>query len=152
MEKKSFREWIEFAIDKEKEAVSFYAHMQTIAELQSQKALLEDLRAMEAGHARKLEALLAGAGVSIYPAQAVVEDMGIGGEQQEGKLDAQMTAQDILATAIKREEGAKQLYIRLAAQCENEEAKELLVGLSQEEARHKLGLEKIYEDQFMPEN
>ena len=55
---------------------------------------------------------------------------------------------DILRIAMKREEKSLQLYNDLAENAEMEELKELFKMLSQEEAKHKLGLETLYDDQM----
>ena len=55
---------------------------------------------------------------------------------------------DILLLAMKREEKALMLYNELRQQSETETAKNIFKILCQEEARHKLGLEKLY-DEYM---
>ena len=57
-----------------------------------------------------------------------------------------MGYRDILVIAIKREENALKLYNKLQAEAENENAKAVFKILCQEEAKHKLGLETMYDD------
>jgi rubrerythrin len=62
-------------------------------------------------------------------------------EYQEG-----MPMPEILKIAMKREEKAVKLYTALADQTDNKDAKKLFMILVQEESKHKLGLESMYDD------
>jgi rubrerythrin len=59
-----------------------------------------------------------------------------------------MPYRDLLIVAMKREEKALQLYNMLLLQSETETAKNIFKILCQEEAAHKLALEKLY-DEYM---
>jgi rubrerythrin len=62
-------------------------------------------------------------------------------EYQEG-----MPMPEILKIAMKREEKAVKLYTMLADQTDNKDAKKVFMILVQEESKHKLGLESMYDD------
>jgi rubrerythrin len=62
-------------------------------------------------------------------------------EYEEG-----MPYNEILLLAMKREEKALKLYNQFLEQADTEEAKKLFKVLCQEEAKHKLALETIYDD------
>jgi rubrerythrin len=57
-----------------------------------------------------------------------------------------MTYPELLRLAMKREEKALQLYNDLASKAEKSELVKVFKMLSQEEAKHKLKLETIYDD------
>jgi len=61
-----------------------------------------------------------------------------------------MSYTDILRLAMKREEQALQMYNELQKKTDNSEHIKLLKVLCQEEAKHKLFLETLYDD-FMAE-
>ena len=57
-----------------------------------------------------------------------------------------MPMPEILKIAMKREEKAVKLYSMLAEQTDNEDVKKVMLILVQEESKHKLGLETMYDD------
>jgi rubrerythrin len=57
-----------------------------------------------------------------------------------------MAYNEILMLAMKREEKALQLYNDFLEQAETEDGKKLFKILCQEEAKHKLALETMYDD------
>jgi rubrerythrin len=61
-------------------------------------------------------------------------------------LAGDMDYRQVLVLAIKAEKGAHMLYTRLAETACNAAWKSTLLGLAQEEARHKLQFEREYEE------
>ena len=57
-----------------------------------------------------------------------------------------MAYPDLLRLAMKREEGSLRLYNDLQMKAEEEEVVKVFKMLSQEEAKHKLALETLYDD------
>jgi rubrerythrin len=57
-----------------------------------------------------------------------------------------MAYQEILMLACKREEKALALYNELQVRAETEDARHVFKVLCQEEAKHKLALETMYDD------
>jgi rubrerythrin len=57
-----------------------------------------------------------------------------------------MAYNELLMLAMKREEGALKLYNELLDNADNDDAKNLFKMLCQEEAKHKLALETMYDD------
>jgi rubrerythrin len=57
-----------------------------------------------------------------------------------------MPMPEILKVAMKREEKAVKLYQTLADQTDNADAKKVFLMLVQEESKHKLALETMYDD------
>lgn len=150
MDEKRFKEIIDFAITRVIEAAKFYNELQNVAKLDSSKHLLKDLENMEYGHKRVLENFK-NEGLSDY-SQKNLTDLGIGDFLAEVAVHKEMTFQEILIVAIKREENAFKLYKALADEADNPEIKNLFLKLADEEAKHKNYLETIYDQEIYVEN
>lgn len=150
MDENRFKEIIEFAISREVEAAKFYNELQGIAKLDSSKLLLKDLENMEIGHKRILENFR-NEGLSEYSPKNL-SDLMIGDFLAEVAVHKEMSFQEILIVAIKREENAFKLYKALADEAEDQEIKNLFLKLADEEAKHKNYLETIYDQEVYIEN
>jgi len=85
--------------------------------------------------------------------QQKVADLKIGDylvavEPIEGELDYQKA----LIIAMKKEKAAFRLYTDLAGKVDDRGIRDLLLGLAQEEAKHKLRFEIEYDDMILAEN
>jgi rubrerythrin len=78
--------------------------------------------------------------------------MKIGDYLVDVKPSPQMTFQDLLIIAIKRETAARDLYTDLAGSLADPTYQALLTALAQEESTHKLKFETAYDEHFMSEN
>lgn len=142
----SFEVLIEFAIEKEREASAFYTDL---AERTSFSGVKDSLLEM-AEEEKKHESLLKNLGGN----KALLEeykfkwipDMKRSDYMIELKYEDGMNYVDILRLAMKREEQALKLYNELQKKSDNPENIELLKVLCQEEAKHKLFLEGLYDD------
>ena len=74
--------------------------------------------------------------------------MDVDPEQADQDLDYQQA----LIVAMKKEKAAFKLYSDLAASTDDENLRTILLGLAQEEAKHKLRFEIEYDEQFLSEN
>jgi len=63
-----------------------------------------------------------------------------------------LSFQDALILAMKAEKAAFRLYSELATATDNAELQTMLLGLAQEEAKHKLRFEIEYDDYALKEN
>jgi rubrerythrin len=63
-----------------------------------------------------------------------------------------LSLQDAMIVAMKREKAAYRLYSDLAQKVDDAELKDLFLGLAQEEAKHKLYFETQYDDQILRDN
>lgn len=63
-----------------------------------------------------------------------------------------MSYQDALILAMKREKSAYRLYMKLASKTDNVQLKAIFIGLAQEEAKHKMAFEIEYDDVILREN
>jgi rubrerythrin len=150
MEQKEFFEVIDFAIDREREAVQFYRDLQSMVQFTARKELLRELEDMEKGHIKALENVRKGTTpVGEIPR---VQNLKISDYLVAAKPTPQLSYQDIIIIAMKREETATQLYIDLANLSSEPSLKQLFMRLSAEEAKHKLHFEKIYNDEILKDN
>ncbi len=147
MDKKKFKEVIQFAIDKEVEAFNFYTSASQVAKYSGAKELFLDLAAQEEGHRKLLENLN-----MEKVAQARIEkipDLKISDYMVDAELKPDLPYADMLRIAMKREERSVKLYEDLRGSNPDKDLKKLFTFLVQEESKHKLRLEKIYDDEIL---
>lgn len=150
MEKARFHEIIAFAIDREREAVQFYRDLQQVVQFAPRRELLRELEDMEKGHITALENIKAEK--NSFRGQPQVQDLQISQYLVPAPPTPQMSYQDILLTAMKREEASNRLYTDLANLAADPDMKKLFQRLAAEEAKHKLHFEKIYDDEILKDN
>ena len=142
----SVDEILEFAIGKEKEAVSFYTDLRDKESTSSLKETFRELAQEEAKHVKMLTSLSKNkAAIDSYEPK-IVADLKISDYLTEKEYEEGMPMEDIITLAMKREEMAVKLYKDLTNKSTNEEAKKLFTILVQEESEHKLTFEKMYDD------
>ncbi len=142
---------IQFAIEKEQEAVDFYKELQALVKFQNQKEMLLELQHMEEGHITVLENMLK-EDYNNMQLKDEIQDLKISDYLIEIDPSDNMNYQDILITAMKREEKSTKLYKDLALKVDDEQIKKVFMRLSQEEAGHKLRFEKLYDEMVLKEN
>ncbi len=144
MNKQEFNEILDFAIDREKEAVEFYRSLQQEARFAEQVTMLKELEAMEMGHIVVIEKLRqTGAkpeDIQRTPNLMISEYLTADPET----LD--MSYQGILIRAMKREENSFKLYSEMSVKFPDVEISTLFRRLAADEAKHKLTFEKLYDD------
>ncbi|AOY58872.1 ferritin family protein [Desulfococcus multivorans] len=144
----SINEIIDFAIQKEQEAVDFYLTASREESMSGSKEMLIEFSEEEKKHKRMLEELKVkgyAEGVEDYQFKWI-KDIKRSDYMDDMVYKPGMGYRDILIVAIKREENALKLYNKLLAEAKSENAKAIFKILCQEEARHKLGLETLYDD------
>ncbi len=148
---KSVDEILEYAIDREKEAVAFYADLSTKETFASVKETFISFSKEEEKHVELLQGISADmAKVESYKL-AKVPDLKISDYLVETEYKEGMFMQDILRIAMKKEEMAVKLYQDLSEKADNVNFCKLFDLLAQEEAKHKLTLETMYDD-FLADN
>lgn len=153
MEITRFHEILDFAVEREKEAVQFYSDLRKKAKFTAHKEMLQELENMEKGHILTLEKMRAKSGDN--KVNKVVSNLKIGDylipEEEDMKPDSYP---NILLIAIKREEKAHRLYINLSERMatEDPELSKLFAVLAAEEADHKLRFETLYDRDVLKEN
>jgi rubrerythrin len=150
MNKEEFQDVINNAIQLEIDAANFYRGLQEQVKNDSSKILLKELENMEWGHKHILEHLDV-EGIENYESKNI-PDLKISESLIDPVDNSYMSIQDVLATAIKREEEAMLLYSKLADETDDQRIKNLLLRLADEEAKHKLQLETIYDTEILYEN
>ena len=150
MDRKLFDEVVAFAIEKEQQAADDYSAASKTVKRAHLKSMLLEFAAQEEAHKRKLESIdrerVAEAAIVDIP------DLRIADFRDSAELTPDMDYQDLLTLAMKREEKAHNLYATLASKSREPELRRLFELLAQEEARHKLALEKEYDDHILTEN
>ncbi len=149
---KDINEIIDFAIEKEKEAVEFYLNLCREEKFSGKRQMFEEFADQERKHQSLLEDLKAGqAGHRLEDYKFKwITDIKRSDFSDEIVYRPGMPYNEILMLAAKREEKALKLYNELLAKAESEEARKVFKVLCQEEAKHKLALESLYDD-FMAE-
>jgi rubrerythrin len=147
MEEKQFKEIIKFAIDKEIKAFDFYTSASKVAKYSGAKELFSDLAKEEVGHRKLLEKLDMEkiAKVRIEP----VPNLRISDYLVDVEFKADLSYADILRTAMKMEERSLKLYTDMKESNKDQDLNKLFTLLANEEAKHKLRLEKIYDDEVL---
>jgi rubrerythrin len=152
MDFNSLTEIIDFAISKEIEAEEFYLSLSEQESFAGKKQMFLEYAAEEKKHQKLLEDLKAGKmgeDLDEYKFEWIT-DIKRSNYVHEIEYEPGMAYQEILLFACKREEKALALYNDLLVKAETQEAKKIFKLLCQQEARHKLELETMYDD-FMAE-
>jgi rubrerythrin len=142
----SFEDIIRFAIDKEKEAAAFYEDAAAQEPYAGAKKTFEGFAAEERKHETMLESFLKGErDVSDYRFEWVPDlkrsDYTVDLEYRKG-----MPYADLLRLAMKREEASLALYNEFIQKSDDNNIIKVFQMLAQEEAKHKLALETLYDD------
>lgn len=142
----SFQDIIRFAIDKEKEAIAFYEDAGRQEPYSGGKKVFLEFSEEERKHQALLEAFLKGeTKVADYEFKWI-PDMKRSDYIVDLSYEKGMPYPDILRLAMKREEKSLKLYNDLAGKTEDKATVKVFKMLSQEEAKHKLALETLYDD------
>ncbi|MBN2571216.1 MAG: ferritin family protein [Ignavibacteriales bacterium] len=145
-----FKEIIDFAIEREKEAVQFYNDLQNMVKFEPYKEVLIEFEDMEKSHIRVLHEIQKGE----FSAEKLpkIESLAYADYIVEKEPNPDMNFQDIITIAMKREDKAQKLYLELANKSSDESVRNLFLRLANEEAKHKLHFEKIFDDEVLKEN
>ena len=144
----SFEEVMRFAINKEEEAVAFY-EMAAVMARDPMKPVFKELANVERGHKQMLENWSRKG--TIEPTGEEIADLRISNYLVEVPVGPDMSYQDVLIVAMKREEKAFELYTNMATFSEDAESRQFFEALAQEESKHKLRLETEYDEVILSE-
>ena len=146
MEFGSVDEILNFAIDREKDAVEFYTSLAKEATRASLKETFESFAKEEGKHVALLSDISGNKEkIDSYEFKKI-PDLKIRDYMVEIEYEEGMPMPEILKLAMKREEKAVKLYTMLAEQTSDDDVKKVMLMLVQEESKHKLGLESMYDD------
>ena len=142
----SYDEVIQFAIDKEIEAAAFYDECAQKETFSGAQKTLQEMAAEERKHQKMLEQ------IDKTPEKLEdydwkwIPDMKRSDYMVDLTYEPGMHYTDILRLAMKREENALKLYNELQGKAVDKGQANIFKMLCQEEAKHKLFLETLYDD------
>ncbi len=148
----TFNEILDFAVEREKEAVDFYHDLQKSAKFSGFKEMLQELENMEKGHILILEKMRKKSNVESSGDH--IKDLKIIDYISEENDIQPDSYHNILLIAMQREDKANLLYRDLANRFtdEDNELSKLFYRLAQEEAGHKLKFENLYDEYVLKDN
>ncbi len=141
---------LDFAIENEQNAVDFYVELAKNARTDDMRQTFEQFAKEEIGHKARLT-IIKEEGIFTLPMEKVA-DLKISDYVVRAEPTANMTYEQALVLAMKREKAAFKLYMKLSEQANSPEFKQLFLGLAQEESRHKLRFELEYDEYVLREN
>lgn len=142
----SFEEILDFAIEREKQAVTFYQKLVDKETFPGSKKMLAEFVEEEEKHVTLLEDFKKGDRSVVEYEYEWIPDIKRSDYIVDMKYEPGMDFAEILRLAMKREEKALRLYNALATKTDNEDCIKLFKLLAQEEAKHKQSFETLYDD------
>lgn len=147
---RSSKDVLDFAIEREQEAERFYRTWAQKSEDAWIKKVFNDFAKEEQKHKELL--LRAQQGESLKTSEKDIADLKIGDYLIDVSPGPDMSYQKALIIAMKREKASFRLYSDLARMAQGTEIYETLHALAQEEAKHKVRLETMYDDDILGGN
>jgi len=143
-------EILDYAIDQEQQAADFYASFAARAEKAGMKKMLLEFAEEEKRHKERLLAVRTGEH-KLTPEKEIL-DLKVSDYLVEVDASDNISYQDALIVAMKRERAAFKLYSDMAEKVTDANLKQVFVGLAKEEAKHKLFFETEYEERVLMHN
>jgi len=143
-------EILNYAIQMEQDAVDLYTDLAGKAKNPATRKTFLAYADEERGHKAKL--LGVKGGKKLLSVEQKVQDLKIADYANDVELGENPDYQDVLLFAMKQEKQAFRLYSDLASKTDDAELEETLLGLAQEEAKHKLRFELEYDEYVLVEN
>ncbi|MBE9510357.1 MAG: ferritin family protein [Bacteroidetes bacterium] len=147
---KSIDDALDFAIQSEQEAADFYKNLANGSKNQAMREVFIQFAKEEKGHKKRLQNIKMEETFEFSDEK--VFDLKIGDYLVDVKASNDMSYQEALILAMKREKSAFKLYSDLAGIAPNSDLKNIFLALAQEEAKHKLRFEIEYDDNILKEN
>ena len=151
MNQDKFKSIVTSAIDREQEAFELYTKLANHSEQQNVVQFFTEMANEEKKHKQLLQDFLQHTPMPELKEEEV-PNLQISEYMDEKPYDNNMSYQDALVMAMKKEEQARDLYKTLADTNLDPEAQKLFNFLSQQEAKHKLTIEKEYDDAILAED
>lgn len=140
----SDQEILEFAISKEVEAYYFFLALAGRVEDPKMRQVFEDLAAEELEHKARLELEIIKKGKTLpdqqMPSGRPESDYII----SDSSIPLDIDYSDMLLLGMEKEEASFRMFVNLIPSVSDEESRETLLELAQEEIRHKLRFENEY--------
>jgi len=138
-------EILEFAIEREGEAVEFYMAMADRVKNSAIQEFFENLVTEELEHKSQLELEVMKEGIVAMTVGVLPETSGEGPAVDPDQVAEQMAYTEALGLAVDKERRSFRLYARLAGLIAEAATSETLLSLAEEEARHLTALQEQYE-------
>ena len=141
---------LDFAIRQEEKAARFYTELAEKMQRKHMKEAFLGFAEEERGHKAKLLQIKSGKQMQV--AEEKILNLKIGDYLEDTEPSGDIDYQQALVLAMKAEKAAFRMYSDLASATDDPALKATLLGLAQEEAKHKLRFEVEYDDEFLKEN
>ena len=146
----SINEILDFAIGEEQAAVDFYLQLAIQSKNRQTKKIFEEYAEEEMRHKANLLSIKESGNFRVPDEK--VRDLKIAEYLVDIRPSANMSYQDALILAMKKEKAAFRMYSALANQADDLSVKALFLNLALEESKHKLRFEIEYDDYILKEN
>lgn len=143
----SMNDVVQFAIEKEEKAKEFYEKCAEKAKNPGIKKFFQEMAEEEQRHKDLLVGLDPSGLDSMKLSQ--VEDLRISDYLVEVKFKEDITYQEALTLAMKKEEKAYEFYNGWKNKCMQEKTAKLFEMLAQEEMKHKRKIETVYDEEIL---
>ena len=150
MDLNSVEEILDFAIKSEERSYKFYTDLAEKVKRENMKKVFLEFAEEEKGHKEKL--LKIKEGEMLIPVREKVMDLKIAEYVEDVEPDMDLDYQQALIVAMKSEKAAYRMYQDLADTVKDTDLKNVLSGLAQEEAKHKLRFEIEYDEYVLKED
>ena len=146
----SVDEILDFAIKSEQSAFDFYTKLAANSKNIAMKEVFLEFAEEEKTHKKRLETIKEEKNFKVEIAK--IQDLKISEYITDVKQSDNMSYQEALILAMKREKNAVKLYTDLSAIVEDDKMRILFKSLANEEAKHKLRFELEYDNEVLREN
>ena len=146
----SIEEILEFAMEEEQKAVDFYTGLAGSSKTEDMQKIFIEFAKEEMGHKARLKTILEEGQFSVE--QENITDLHISDFLVSIEPTPNMTYEEALVVAMKKEKSAFRLYTALMERAQNPELKNIFHSLAQEEAKHKLRFEVEYDEYVLKDN
>lgn len=144
----SFKDVVQFAIDKEEKAREFYSQCQTQAKSPGLKKFFQDMAEEEQRHKDQLTNLDMEIKLEDIPLEES-QDLSLSDFMVDVEFRPDLSYQEALVMAMKKEEKAHAFYQAWKNRCTDPRTNHVFSWLAEEELKHKHKLEDMYEDDIL---
>jgi rubrerythrin len=141
---------LDFAIKNEQLAVDFYNKLAGNSKNEEMKAVFMQFAKEEMGHKARLTKIKEEGSFSVSDGEVI--DLKMSDYLVDVSPNADLSYEEALILAMKREKNAFKLYTRLAEKAPDDNLKKIFNLLAIEESKHKLRFEIEYDEYVMREN
>jgi len=146
----SVDELLDHAIKREQDAADFYNDLSLKVKNSAMKDVFHDFAKEELGHKARLTSIKKGK--LLASSSSKVMDLQIAEQIPDVEPKGELSYQQALMVAMKREKEAFKFYNDLAFATDDDGLRGTLLMLAQEEAKHKLRFEIEYDEHVLQEN